>query len=583
MGGQKMGPTHFLLDIDGCLRKGAINELPGLEIVQHYMKRAREEKKLPLVSLCTGRGRGYGEAMHQNIGAPDTFSIFENGCFMERVTAKPRELVEHPKVKQNRERFAQVASFLASYAEEKGYYREPKEVMATISAGGTGKTPKELEDEIKAELKRQGWLGLVSVTHSTTAVDVTPEGVSKRTGVELFAEHLHLNVGELCGVGDSVADCEFLNLVGYAGCPSNAEEPVKEVIRDKRTKLGSDHGFEAPRRDIYGVVEILEYFNRSKELHLLETILPPLSMVQAIRDRATFMATRATKKRLPEQGVVCYEIDEDPHVATTLDQRELLESPIESATEGTLWRWPAGGALFVLKDRKGEYFCPLILRDEGARPDPNCFGTGAGLGASEDGFLFPNRVAVREAMEETVICMRQKIAYPFIRQDKWGGLNIAVEQIARKNQFLADKLGDYPVEDVVSVPATLLDLKTDTLCSTKWGNRSLEIPGLFVEDERSGAIDYVCAVEMDLGEHSADEIVLLDGEIQGTTPLWREMYLFELKAKSQSGHELGKVIKIFRKGRAIKKRRSATWEECKKEHNIGLTPGLKRILESLEL
>ncbi len=570
-----MEPKHFLLDIDGCLRAGPINQLPGLEIIQHYVERAKREK-LPLISLCTGRGRGYGEAMHQNIGAPDTFSIFENGCFMEKITCTPRELVEHPDVNKNRDLFAEIASFLADYAVEKGYYREPKEVMVTISVKGTNKKPDKLEEEIEKELTKKKWLKDVYTTHSETAVDITPKGVSKATGVLLFAKHEKLKVKDICGVGDSQADCGFLELVGFAGCPSNAKPEVKAVVRKKIKKFGHDHGFIAPSPGIFGVEEILEYFNKLKKVRLLDTLLPLLSDVQAIRDRTCFMVTRAMK--ILDKKHIIYEIEENPHVATTKDERRLLERP----TDRTYWRWPAGGVLFVLKDRRKGYFCAVVLRDQDAPVDPCCFGTGAGVGAGEDEFLFPNRVAMREAVEEIIVCVGNKIACPFIVDDKWGGMNITIEEITRKNLFLASRLGRHYVNGIISLSAKLLDFKGDTKFVTKWGDKSMNIPGVSVEDKNNSAMDYLCAIVVDLGDHSINEVFLLDGEMEGTIPLRREMYLFKLEeAPASKGYKLGELKKVFKEGRPLEDIERKDLKACGGMDKVKLTPGLKKILESL--
>lgn len=576
-----MEPTHFLLDIDGVLRAGPINQLPGLEIIQHYMERTTKEK-LPLISLCTGRGRGFGEAMHQNIGAPDTFSIFENGCFIEKITSMPRAFIEHEKVKENRDLFAQIASFLADYVTKQGYYREPKEVMVTISVKGTNKSASELETQIREKLSTHNktWLAQVEITHSTTAVDITPQGVSKASGVELFAKHQRLDTRNICGVGDSKADCEFLELVGFAGCPSNAEKPVIDVVKKKIKESGSDHGFVAHRPDIFGVVEILEYFTQLKNVHLLETLLPSLREVQAVRERATFIATRARKKQW-DPGFAMYEIDEQPQVAVTDDQRKLLECPTDTAY-GTYWRWPAGGVLFVLKDRTG-YFCPVLLRDQEAPADKWCFGTGAGVGNSEGEFLFPNRVALREAAEEVIICVGSKIAYPWIVNDTWGVMNLALEEIARKNLILASRIGRHQVSDIIPLKANLLSLDRSYRFAVKWGDKTTELSGLLVQDQSIGAVDYLGAIEIDLAEYPVDVVVLLDGEIKRASPLFREVYLFQLENSSlPSGYKLGNLKNVFQHGVSIKEIRPwKDWSECKSKRDFGLTPGLKTILESL--
>ena len=85
---------------------------------------------------------------------------------------------------------------------------------------------------------------------------ITAPGVSKANAVREALESLSLTFDEMLGVGDSLADWNFMQYCKYAATLENGDEKLKELIREK----GDGNYLIAPHINENGIFEILKYF-----------------------------------------------------------------------------------------------------------------------------------------------------------------------------------------------------------------------------------------------------------------------------------------------------------------------------------
>lgn len=85
---------------------------------------------------------------------------------------------------------------------------------------------------------------------------LTPPGVSKRGGVRRLADTIAIPLPNMLGVGDSLADWDFIELCGYGAAMGNAESALKNHVLSK----GEEKGFVGPSVDDNGLPTILNHF-----------------------------------------------------------------------------------------------------------------------------------------------------------------------------------------------------------------------------------------------------------------------------------------------------------------------------------
>lgn len=84
---------------------------------------------------------------------------------------------------------------------------------------------------------------------------VTAQGVSKRSGVEYFANYLGVPLEQILGVGDMIQDWDFMEVCGYKAAMGNATEELKEKIN-----TDDPHQFIGGHVNDDGILDIFNYF-----------------------------------------------------------------------------------------------------------------------------------------------------------------------------------------------------------------------------------------------------------------------------------------------------------------------------------
>jgi Cof subfamily protein (haloacid dehalogenase superfamily) len=85
--------------------------------------------------------------------------------------------------------------------------------------------------------------------------NVTAQGISKRQAVATVADSLHVQAADILGVGDGMADWQFIELCGYGAAMGNADEELKQLVAAK-----GSHGYTGPSVDEHGILDIFDHF-----------------------------------------------------------------------------------------------------------------------------------------------------------------------------------------------------------------------------------------------------------------------------------------------------------------------------------
>jgi hydroxymethylpyrimidine pyrophosphatase-like HAD family hydrolase len=244
----------ILTDIEGCLMPAerGVACLGDLAPIAAYCDAARRDSALPPLVLCTGRQIPYAECVAQVIGAffPGMPSVVENGAFLYDIARG--ELIPSPAITaealaQTREVREDVDRLLARVGGER---ERGKEVCISLNPPA-GTSVEQLHEVVTEELAR--WADAVAITHSRSAVDITPLGVDKGSAIENLAAVTGIPTGAILGIGDTRGDLPMLEKVGIAAAPANASPEVRGCAQYTATQPGPA-----------GVAEILREFTQHR-------------------------------------------------------------------------------------------------------------------------------------------------------------------------------------------------------------------------------------------------------------------------------------------------------------------------------
>ena len=243
------------LDVEGCITPADRGpwDLRGVGRIRRYCE-AASQNGLPPAILVTGRAAPYAEAVIQVIGAlgpayDKVPSVAENGAMLwyhNRRVGLPAETAKN-KLKEMRavRRFVdeELGKIRGFYIVEPG-----KEICLSLDPFET--EVEKLYENVLEELRRAGFMEDVEVTHSSSAVDITPKGVNKWSGLQQVLEESGIEKENVLGVGDSVGDASWLSHVGHKTAPANATEDLRALRLD----------YVSRKTEAKGVADILNHF-----------------------------------------------------------------------------------------------------------------------------------------------------------------------------------------------------------------------------------------------------------------------------------------------------------------------------------
>lgn len=221
-------------DLEGCLTpaKRTKANLTGLGKIQEYCSLV-PRYKLPPINLVTGRSAPYVEAVIQTIGAiGDEFyipSVIENGAIF--YDHNKRDICGYnPIVNKNKRNLSLVREFVDALKEEyKNNIREEPGKEICISLNPIELSIIDLYEIVRERFDDMGFDEIVDIKYSSSAVDITPRNVNKRSGLLYILSAYDIPREHCIGIGDTLGDLDWLKDIGYPTCPLNATEDVKKI------------------------------------------------------------------------------------------------------------------------------------------------------------------------------------------------------------------------------------------------------------------------------------------------------------------------------------------------------------------
>lgn len=219
----------IVCDIEGCLTpgKGKPLNLEALATIRKYNCESKKQKHIPPITLCTGRSLPYVEAMMQAIEGYIP-AISENGAGLYYPAEDWYQL--HPLITpQTKKQMAEAKNIIHEYIinNSKAKFEWGKDFVISINP-----PPNILIENffkvVEDTLNRHN-IDL-NITHSASAVDITPKGIDKFSGLQLLLGKLELVPEDVAGIGDTRGDFPILKNVGYSACPNNATSEVKQIV-----------------------------------------------------------------------------------------------------------------------------------------------------------------------------------------------------------------------------------------------------------------------------------------------------------------------------------------------------------------
>lgn len=225
-----MKPSLIVADIEGVItppNRGMIEPLEILPLIA-YCEAVRTGVGLPPLVFCTGRQIPYLEfvAQYTNAFFPGLPSVAENGAFLYDVAQN--EVFINPAVNgESRETLRVVRKRTDEIVDRTGARKEyGKEICISLNPP-QGMTAAGFFVLVSDELAE--FADAINVTHSASAVDITPKGIDKASGVRFLSEKTGIPLEAMLGIGDTRGDLPFLEVVGIAAGPANASAEVRNV------------------------------------------------------------------------------------------------------------------------------------------------------------------------------------------------------------------------------------------------------------------------------------------------------------------------------------------------------------------
>lgn len=218
-------------DVEGCVIPGDGRPWP-LNLLARLAARVAdgEAGRGPRLTLCSGRPAQFVEAVCQALGVRLP-AVCENGAVVLYPEGGTVRRLYTPEQARLMERVRRVC--LRAYGDA-GAVRVPpgRELgVALVPVPGVGPGLVQLREDVEARLRRAGVpLAELFVTVSGGAVDITPRGVDKASGVRALLAELGIAPEEVFAIGDGGNDLPLLRLAGGSGAPANARPEVRAAV-----------------------------------------------------------------------------------------------------------------------------------------------------------------------------------------------------------------------------------------------------------------------------------------------------------------------------------------------------------------
>ncbi|UWQ05938.1 HAD family hydrolase [Aliiroseovarius crassostreae] len=215
-----------LCDIDGCLNAGFSTPLDLPVLARIAVQITRLRARCITVTLCTGRPAGYALAIAQALGITSRMVVENGTALLDPKNGQTRTLVadaDRAALTNFGDRLMRDPDWAGRLSLESG-----KHACLSLNSHEISDRPPAQICKLMAELRALPGSGQFEWAHSTTAIDITPKGISKASGVAQLLGEMELGWGAVAAIGDSQNDLSVLERAALGLCPKNAEASVRE-------------------------------------------------------------------------------------------------------------------------------------------------------------------------------------------------------------------------------------------------------------------------------------------------------------------------------------------------------------------
>jgi len=242
-------------DIEGCLSegKGIPLDLSSLSSLQAYNRQAQVQAVVPL-TLCTGRSQPFVEAFCQILGVFMP-CICENGAFLydpvRDVTLRNPAITERHMDAQRE----LVRRLDGEIAKQYPHRREPgKDICISLNPDAPKDRYASEVSRLYEQVRKLIDMSLFTVTHSSSAVDITPWGIDKASGLRFLSEIVYISLEDMAGIGDTLGDLPFLEITGLSAAPSNCSPCILDKVH-----------YVSGKSSAAGVLDIIGWVNNQRK------------------------------------------------------------------------------------------------------------------------------------------------------------------------------------------------------------------------------------------------------------------------------------------------------------------------------
>lgn len=214
---------------------------------------------MPPLGFCTGREASYVLGICRSFREiPNSWSVVECGLIL--FNPKTQKRLYHPAFTQEMEKVFEEINRLRipRLAENFPFLRfyKGKEVNIAVELkDGASSSLSEVEQLMRESF--EDVRSYLEINTSKTAVDISPKGVDKGTGVAFLAKTTGVPLSGMLLIDDSLGARPALDRIGHIACPGNASENLKKLVAEK-------NGYESSLELAEGVVDAISHFTGVK-------------------------------------------------------------------------------------------------------------------------------------------------------------------------------------------------------------------------------------------------------------------------------------------------------------------------------
>ncbi len=254
----------IFIDIDDTVvpTNGRVHSLlfVGLRQLSLLIRRANTQLLAP-IGFVTGREASYVLGFSRSMEQPNSWSVVESGLLL--FNPKTQQRLYHPaltsevrrlfqRICQERIPLLQQKYPIAPYVGKEVNIALERENGAILAIETLGALVREALSDLLAS-------GLIELNVSSIAVDISPRGIDKGAGIVFWSQVTAVDLKEVLVIGDSLGDKPAADKVGFVGCPANAKEDFKKIVRAR-----GGYGYISPFELAEGVADVICHFTGVK-------------------------------------------------------------------------------------------------------------------------------------------------------------------------------------------------------------------------------------------------------------------------------------------------------------------------------